>query len=95
MANIRVGNAAAAGAGLGLGLVLANYAFQAVTPLHRTMRQQIVCLKCAGKNPVENKYCWQCGQAFYPSPTIQCPKCGTKVPSMKYCGNCGTRLTEI
>lgn len=93
-AHVRAGNAASTGIGLGLGLVLANCLFQATNPPERATKQFIVCLNCRCRNPAGNNYCWQCGQAFYPLLTTQCAKCKAKVPSMTYCGNCGSKLRK-
>jgi len=95
MATIRVGDAFSAGIGLALGLTMAQYMVQVMRPSERIIKQVIVCLKCGSKNPVENKFCGQCGQAFYLGPPIKCPKCGAMMPSnMNFCGNCGLRLRK-
>jgi len=95
MATIRVGEAFSAGIGLALGLTMAQYMFQVMRPSERIIKQVIVCLKCGSKNPIENKFCGQCGQAFYMGPPIKCPKCSAIIPSnMNFCGNCGQPLRK-
>jgi len=95
MAAIRVGDAFSTGIGLGLGLMMTQYMFQFMRPSERIIKQVIVCLKCGSKNPVENKFCGQCGQAFYVGPPIKCAKCGaTMANNMNYCGNCGLPLRK-
>jgi len=95
MAAIRVGDAVSTGIGLGLGLMMTQYMFQVMRPSERIVKQVIVCLKCGSKNPVENKFCGQCGQAFYVGPSVKCSKCGaTMTSNMNYCGNCGLSLRK-
>jgi len=95
MATIRAGEAFSAGIGLALGLAMTQYMFQAMRPPERLVKQVIVCLKCGSKNPTENKFCGQCGQAFYLGPPIKCPKCKAMMPgNMKFCGNCGRSLKK-
>jgi rRNA maturation endonuclease Nob1 len=95
MATLRVGEAFSAGIGLAMGLAMAQYMFQVTRPYERAIKQVIVCLKCGSKNPIENKFCGQCGQAFYPGPPIKCPKCGAMMSSnMNFCGNCGISLRK-
>ncbi|MGQ9642087.1 MAG: zinc ribbon domain-containing protein [Candidatus Bathycorpusculaceae bacterium] len=95
MSKASVGDAFSAGIGLAMGLTMAQYMFQAMKPTERIIKQVIICLKCGGKNPVENKFCGQCGQAFYPPPQITCPKCSAKMPSnMNFCGRCGSPLRK-
>jgi len=95
MATVRVGDAFSTGIGLALGLTMAGYMFQAMRPPERIIKQVIVCLKCGSKNPIENKFCGQCGQPFYMGPPIKCPKCSSLMPrNMNYCGNCGLPLQK-
>jgi ribosomal protein L40E len=90
-----VGQAFSAGIGLAFGLTMAQYMFQAMKPPEKMIKQVIVCLRCGGKNPVENKFCGQCGHALYPPPPIQCPKCGATMPfNMSFCRRCGSPLKE-
>lgn len=95
MAHITPGNAVSAGVGLGLGLAMSSYMYQALRPSEALHKQAIVCLNCRKRNSMENKYCWECGRPLYPLPTIQCGNCKANVPSMKYCGNCGTKLEKV
>jgi rRNA maturation endonuclease Nob1 len=74
---------------------MTQYMFQVMRPPERVIKQVIVCLKCGSKNPVENKFCGQCGQAFYLGPPIKCPKCSAMMPNnMNFCGNCGSPLKK-
>lgn len=81
------------GLGLGMGLALTNYMFQTTKPT-RGAKPIIICLKCQGKNTLENKFCWHCASALSPQAKTQCTKCKATVPSMKYCGNCGSKLKK-
>jgi len=95
MSKYTVSNAFSAGIGLAMGLGMAQYMFQIMKPREKTIRQVIICLRCGNKNPDENKFCGQCGQALYPPPPIQCPRCLAIMPSnMKFCGKCGSRLRK-
>jgi len=82
------------GLGMALGLVMGQYMLQVTGPLEKVVvKQVLVCQKCAAQNPVENKFCGNCGQSLYPPPQITCQKCGSKMPAtMKFCGNCGSAL---
>jgi len=96
MSKHNVGEAFSAGIGLALGLTMAQCMSQAIKPPERLIKQVIVCLRCGNKNPVENKFCGQCGQSLYPPPLTQCSKCEATVPSnMNFCGNCGSPLKEV
>lgn len=96
MSKATVGDAFSAGLGLAMGFTMAQYIFQAIKPPERLAKEVIVCLKCGSKNPAENKFCGQCGQAFYPQPLIACPKCNAKMPlNMNFCGQCGFPLRKI
>jgi rRNA maturation endonuclease Nob1 len=95
MSKYSVGNAFSAGIGLAMGLTMAQYMFQAMRPPEKMIKQVIICLRCGSKNPGENKFCGQCGQALYPPPPIQCQKCSAVMPSnMKFCGRCGSPLRK-
>jgi len=95
MATISGEDAFSTGIGLAFGLTMAQYMFQAMRPPERVIKQVIVCLKCGGKNPIENKFCGQCGQAFFLGTLIKCPKCSAMMPNtMKFCGNCGSLLRK-
>jgi len=95
MSKSSVGDAFSAGLGLAMGLTMAQYMFQAMRPPEKMIKQVVICLRCGNKNPVENKFCGQCGQALYPPPPIQCPKCGATTPSnMNFCGRCGSPLRK-
>ena len=89
---MNVGNAVSAGLGFGFGLVLVPYLFQAMAPSNRIVKTVIVCLSCRGKNAEDFKFCGNCGRALYPPPRVQCPKCTSTVPSLKFCESCGTKL---
>jgi rRNA maturation endonuclease Nob1 len=91
---MKAGDAVSTGLGLGMGLALTNYMFQATKPFEKTAKPLIICLKCQGRNALENEFCWHCGSALYPQSRTQCNKCKATVPSMKYCGNCGSKLKK-
>jgi len=94
MNHISVGEAFSAGIGLAFGLAMAQYTFSLMKPSER-IRQVVVCLKCGSTNPIENKFCCQCGQPIYPPPSIKCAKCGTQMPSnWNFCGMCGASLRK-
>lgn len=95
MAKAVVGEAFSAGLGLALGLTIAQYMFQVFRLPEKTVKQVVVCLKCGGKNNVENRFCWHCGEALYPPPPINCPECGLLMPSnLKFCRRCGSTLRK-
>jgi ribosomal protein L40E len=95
MSKSSVGNAFSAGIGLAMGLTMAQYLSQLMKPSEKPVRQVIVCLKCGNKNPDINKFCGQCGQALYPPPAVQCPRCLVMMPSnMSFCGRCGFSLKK-
>jgi rRNA maturation endonuclease Nob1 len=87
-------NAVSTGLGFGIGLALTNYMYQTMKPYGKTAKPIIICLKCQGRNALENEFCWHCGSAIYPQSRTQCTKCKTTVPSMNYCGNCGSKLKK-
>jgi len=95
MASMRVGDAFSAGLGLALGLTMTQSMFQVMRPPEKMIKEVIICLKCGNKNPIENKFCGQCGHPFYLGLPIKCPKCGTIMPrNMNFCGNCGLPLKK-
>jgi len=96
MSKSSVGDAFSAGIGLAMGLTMTQYMFQAMRPPEKIIKQVIICLKCGNKNPSENKFCGQCGQALFPPPPVQCPRCDTAMPSsMNFCGRCGSPLKKM
>jgi class 3 adenylate cyclase len=47
------------------------------------------CSNCGSENPVNRKFCGECGAPF----TIKCPKCSAENSApFKFCGECGTTL---
>ncbi|MEM3627906.1 MAG: zinc ribbon domain-containing protein [Candidatus Bathyarchaeia archaeon] len=93
LVNYGVGEAFSAGLGLAMGLMISQSMFQIMQPSQRIAKQVVVCLKCGGKNPVENKFCGHCGKALYPPAPITCPSCGALMSShMNFCGECGSPL---
>jgi rRNA maturation endonuclease Nob1 len=95
MKHSRAGEAFSAGFGLMMGFAMVPYLSMMMKPSGKMVKQVIVCLKCGSKNPVENKFCGQCGQSLYPPPPIQCPRCTTMMASsMKFCGKCGYPLRK-
>ena len=93
---IDMGEAFSAGLGMALGLVMGQYMLQVTRPPEKVaVRRVLICLKCGAQNPVENKFCGNCGQSLYPPPQVTCQKCGSKMPfTMKFCGNCGSALLK-
>ena len=84
-----------AGLGMAMGLIMGQNIVKAVTPRDVVVKQFVVCLNCVVKNPVENKFCSNCGQSLYPPPQITCQKCKAKMPTtMNFCGNCGSALQK-
>jgi len=85
-----------AGLGMALGLVMGRYMLQATRPPEKVaVKQVLICQKCTAQNPVENKFCGNCGQSLYPPPQIACQSCSSKMlASMKFCGNCGSALKK-
>jgi ribosomal protein L40E len=95
MNKYNISGAFSAGLGLAMGFTMAQYASQIMMPRERIVKQVVICLKCGGKNPVENKFCGECGQALYPPPPIQCPTCMALMPpNVKFCGRCGSLLKK-
>jgi len=95
MGRHNVGEAFSAGFGLALGWTMTQHLAQMMNPTQKTIRQLIICYKCGNKNPGENRFCGQCGQALYPPPPIQCPRCtAIMASSMKFCGKCGYPLRK-
>ncbi|MGB9960334.1 MAG: zinc-ribbon domain-containing protein [Candidatus Bathyarchaeales archaeon] len=96
MAKSLVSEAFSAGLGLALGLTMAQFMFQTFKLPEKIVRQVIVCTKCGSRNPVENRFCGQCGQALYPPPPIKCPKCGVPMPqNLNFCWRCGSPLKKM
>ena len=83
-----------AGLGMALGLVMSQYMLQATRVAEKVaVNRVLICQKCAAQNPIENKFCGNCGQSLFPPPQITCQKCNSKMPdTLKYCGNCGLIL---
>jgi len=93
---IFMSEAFSAGLGMALGLVMSQYMLQAMRPPERVVvKHVLICQKCAAQNPIENKFCGNCGQRLYPFPKITCQKCSSKTPAtMKFCGNCGSEINK-
>jgi predicted amidophosphoribosyltransferase len=90
-----MGEAFSAGIGLALGLAMTHYMFQAFRMPEKAVRQVILCPRCGRGNPVENRFCWECGNALYPPPPIHCPKCGVPMPqNINFCRRCGSPLRK-
>ena len=76
---ISMGEAFSAGLGMALGLVMSQYMLQITTPPEKiAVRRVLVCQNCATQNPVENKFCGNCGLSLYPPTQITCQECGSK-----------------
>jgi rRNA maturation endonuclease Nob1 len=57
-----MGEAFSAGLGMALGLVMSQHMLQAMRPPERVGVERIlICQKCAAQNPIENKFCGNCG----------------------------------
>jgi len=91
-----MGEAFSAGLGIALGLVMGQHMLQAMRmPEKVAPKRVLICQKCAAQNPIENKFCGNCGQSLYPPLQITCQKCNSKMPAtMKFCGNCGSALPK-
>jgi len=89
-----MGEAFSAGLGMALGLFMGRHILQVTRPPEKVaVKRVIICQKCGVQNPVENKFCGNCGESLYPPKQITCPKCGSKTPAtMKFCGDCGAAL---
>jgi rRNA maturation endonuclease Nob1 len=75
----------------GIGIAIGKYMVKVMMPMK--IKKVIICQNCAAKNPVENNFCSNCGQRFYPQ-KIECQKCGESVSDMKFCGFCGSPLKK-
>ncbi len=99
------GGAAAAGVGVGAGFG-AGYmmvdamrhggaappAGQAPAPAPAGPAAAMVCPKCSTPNPVDGKFCRNCGNKMQNN-TVKCSKCSAEVPSdSKFCPECGQQL---
>jgi membrane protease subunit (stomatin/prohibitin family) len=93
MPNLDAGKAFSTGVGLAVGLMMTNSMFPVIKPPER-VEQAILCQKCGGRNPEQNRFCSECGRNLYPPLQTQCPKCGVTVAAMKFCGVCGALLQK-
>ena len=51
-----------------------------------------VCPSCGASNPLDVRFCGNCGQPLLP-PKRACSRCGQEAaPGVKFCGNCGNPL---
>ena len=89
-----MGEAFSAGLGIALGLVMGQYILQVTKPPEKVViKRVIICQNCAVQNPIDYKFCGNCGQRLYPLPKVTCQSCGSKMPvTMKFCGNCGSEI---
>jgi len=94
---IFMSEAFSAGLGMALGLVMGQYMLQAMRPPERVgVKHILICPKCAAQNPIDYKFCGNCGQRLSPLPKITCQQCGSKMPAtMKFCGNCGSACMHL
>lgn len=88
------GSAVQSGLGLGLGFLFAPQMFAMLNAPKKTCKTVIVCINCGEKNAEDFKFCGHCGRPLYPTPRVQCPKCDTPVPDMKFCESCGNKLKK-
>jgi membrane protease subunit (stomatin/prohibitin family) len=87
------GGAAAAGLGAGIGLTMPYMMAQQMQQGQQQPQQVIVCQTCGAKNPINTKFCGNCGASLAPVAKIICQNCKTENPAtMKFCGNCGKPL---
>ena len=87
------GGAAAAGLGAGIGLTMPYMMAQQMQQQQGQPQQVVLCPNCGAKNPVNTKFCGNCGQSLTPVAKIICPNCKAENPAtMKFCGNCGKPL---
>jgi membrane protease subunit (stomatin/prohibitin family) len=87
------GGAAAAGLGAGIGLTMPYMMAQQMQQGQQQPQQVIVCQTCGARNPVNTKFCGNCGASLAPVAKIICQNCKTENPAtMKFCGNCGKPL---
>jgi len=89
------GEAFSAGLGLAIGIFMGQHLLRTTELPAEVAKQVILCQKCTANNPVDNKFCNNCGQNLYPPPKIKCQNCLSETPvTMKFCGNCGTALRK-
>ncbi|MDI9609452.1 MAG: zinc ribbon domain-containing protein [Candidatus Verstraetearchaeota archaeon] len=90
------GGAAAAGLGAGVGLGMPFILAQQMGQAGAQMPQQVViCPSCGAKNPVNTKFCGNCGSSLMPPSKQACPSCKAEVPeNFKFCPNCGTPIKK-
>jgi ribosomal protein L40E len=88
-----MGETFSAGFGLAMGLIMGQCMLQTTSSRKVMVNQVIICQNCAGRNPIEHKFCSSCGQSLYPPPQIECQKCKADNPAtMNFCGYCGSLL---
>ena len=94
MGGICVGGAFSAGLGMAMGLIMGQYFLQTMRPLRKVeVKPVIICQACAAQNPLQNKFCGNCGKSLYPSPKVTCQNCGSiMLSTLNFCGNCGKSL---
>ena len=82
-----------AGLGMAMGLIVGQYMLQTTKPRVKVeVKRVVICQACSFQNPVENRFCSNCGQRLY-FPRVKCRNCGSMMPAaMKFCGDCGQAL---
>jgi membrane protease subunit (stomatin/prohibitin family) len=90
------GGTAAAGLGAGVGLGMPFILAQQMGQAGAQMPQQlVVCPSCGTKNPVNTKFCGNCGGSLLPPSKNTCANCKAEVPeNFKFCPNCGSPMTK-
>jgi membrane protease subunit (stomatin/prohibitin family) len=84
------GGGGAAGAGIGAGLGFSLGQGMMNTRSQSTPQKVKMCPSCGAENPVENRFCGNCGADVSPKKMVTCSNCGSQVPEdNKFCGNCG------
>lgn len=91
-------NPANAGMGFGMGLGVAPSMSNLFSNIGENMNVKSVsassdhtCLHCGAKNPLDRKFCGECGKAM----GIICPNCGKiNMHTQKFCGECGFQFSK-
>lgn len=96
------GTLAGAGVGLGAGVGIGAAMAGAITEAMKSGKEEaaqpaaeaatVACPNCGTANPVEAKFCNNCGTKLTPD-AVKCSNCGHENPAgSKFCSECGTKL---
>ena len=81
------------GAGVGFGKIMGDAMSNASNA--NTTQKLIICPNCHQENPVNAKFCGNCGQLLKPRKK-ECVKCHHEIPEgTKFCPECGAVQVEI